>query len=85
MKRSSWTKLFASHERAIKTKKNDTFAVPRLHISHQTQPIKNEKMVVAHAEYTKCLLEHELQASNNSISKKHEMCNSSFCFFPHPV
>ena len=43
IKSSSWTKLFTPHERASKTERNDTFPVPIRHISHEIQPIKNEK------------------------------------------
>ena len=37
------TKLLTPHERAIKTEKNDTFPVPKQHMSQKVQPIKNEK------------------------------------------
>ena len=43
IKSSSWAKLFTQNERTIKTEKNDTFPIPRRHMSHEIQPIKNEK------------------------------------------
>ena len=77
IKNSSLTKLFTPHERASKIKENGTFPVPIRDISHEMQPIKSEKKLLAHAQYTNCLFEYELKASINPFQENVKCCEIS--------